>query len=135
MLVNILKIISLLILSLNLIVQGCMLLAAGAGAGAGAATVSYIKGELQTTYPTTLDKTWEATLAALRDLDVKVVYTERDKISGNIEAKRNDGTKIKITLSQEGMGITLLKIRVGLFGDDTYSRAINSRIASRLGIK
>ena len=132
---NILRIISLFILLLNLMVQGCMLLAAGAGAGAGVATVSYIKGELQTTYPTSLDKTWDATLGALKDLDVKVVYTERDRINGNIEAKRSDGTKIKINLFQEGTGTTLLKIRVGVFGDDAYSRAINSRISSRLGIK
>ncbi len=132
---NILKIFSLLILSLNLLIQGCMLLAVGAGAGAGVATVSYIKGELQTTYPTTLDRAWDATLGALKDLDIKVIHTERDKITGNIEARRNDGTKIKIELSQGGAGTTLLKIRVGIFGDETYSQTINSRIASRLGIK
>ncbi len=132
---NILKIFSLLILSLNLLIQGCMLLAVGAGAGAGVATVSYIKGELQTTYPTTLDRAWDATLGALKDLDIKVIHTERDKITGNIEARRNDGTKIKIELSQGGTGTTLLKIRVGIFGDETYSQTINSRIASRLGIK
>jgi len=133
--VNLLKVMSFLFLSINLLLQGCMLLAAGAGAGAGVATVTYIKGELQTTYPTSLDKTWDATLLALRDLDIKVIYTERDKINGNIEARRNDGTKIKISLTQEGTGTTLLKIRVGVFGDDSYSRAINSRIASRLGVK
>lgn len=112
-----------------------MLLAVGAGAGAGVATVSYVKGELQTTYPTTLDKTWDATLGALKDLDLKILFTERDKITGNIEARKNDGTKIKISLLQEGTGTTILKIRVGLFGDEAYSRAINSRIASRLGVK
>lgn len=133
--VKIFKIFSLLILSLTLMVQGCMLLAVGAGAGAGVATVSYVKGELQTTYPTTLDKTWDATLGALKDLDLKILFTERDKITGNIEARKNDGTKIKISLLQEGTGTTILKIRVGLFGDEAYSRAINSRIASRLGVK
>lgn len=132
---KIFKIFSLLILSLTLMVQGCMLLAVGAGAGAGVATVSYVKGELQTTYPTTLDKTWDATLGALKDLDLKILFTERDKITGNIEARKNDGTKIKISLLQEGTGTTILKIRVGLFGDEAYSRAINSRIASRLGVK
>lgn len=132
---NFLKVMLFLFLSINLLLQGCMLLAAGAGAGAGVATVTYIKGELQTTYPASLDKTWDATLLALKDLDIKVIYTERDKINGNIEARRNDGTKIKISLTQEGTGTTLLKIRVGVFGDDSYSRAINSRIASRLGVK
>lgn len=112
-----------------------MLLAAGAGAGAGVATVSYIKGELQSNYPASLDRTWEETLGALKDLDIKIVYTERNKVNGNIEGRKNDGTKIKITLFQETTGTTLVKIRVGVFGDDAYSRVINSRIASRLGIK
>jgi len=122
-------------LSINFMLQGCVLLAVGAGAGAGVGTVAYIKGELQTTYASSLDRTWEATLGALKDLDIKVIATEKDKIKGDIEARKADGTKVKIALSQAGTGTTLVKIRVGLFGDDASSRAINGQIASRLGVK
>jgi len=40
-----------------------------------------------------------------------------------------------VFLMISGPGTTLVKIRVGTFGDETESRAINSKIASRLGVK
>ena len=40
-----------------------------------------------------------------------------------------------VFLMISGPGTTLVKIRVGMFGDEEESRAINSKIASRLGVK
>ena len=123
-----------LLLLMSLFLQGCMLLALGAGAGAGAGTVAYIKGELRTTYASSLDRTWNATLAALRDLDIRVVSNRKDETKGEIEARQSDDTKVKIAMEPSGPNTTLVKIRVGMFGDDAASRAINSKIASRLGV-
>jgi major membrane immunogen (membrane-anchored lipoprotein) len=122
------------LLFMSLLLQGCMLLALGAGAGAGAGTVAYIKGELRTTYASSMDRTWNATLRALRDLDIIIVSSRKDETKGEIQARQSDDTKVKIAMEPSGPNTTLVKIRVGMFGDDAASRAINSKIASRLGV-
>jgi len=128
-------IILILVMCLSLTLQGCLLLAAGAGAGAGAATVAYVKGELKTTYAASLNRTWDATLGALKDLQINVRSTKKDATGGNIEATKADGTSVKINLEPAGPNTTSVRIRVGLFGDEEASRVINRQIASKLGVK
>jgi hypothetical protein len=123
------------VLSLSCMLQGCVLLAVGAGAAAGAGTVAYLKGELQTTYAASLDQTWEAAQGALKDLNYRIISRQKDDPEGEIEAKRIGEDTVKIHLMISGPGTTLVKIRVGMFGDEKESRAINSKIASRLGVK
>ncbi len=122
------------LLSLSLMLQGCVLLAVGAGAAVGAGTVAYIKGELQITYATHFDQTYQATQDALGDLDYRILSTQKDATEGEIEAKRVGGESVKVKLSVSGRGTTLVKIRVGIFGDEAASRTIERKIASRLGL-
>jgi hypothetical protein len=122
-------------LSLSFMLQGCVLLAVGAGAAAGAGTVAYLRGELQTTYAASLDQTWEAAQGALKDLNYRIISSQKDDPEGEIEAKRVGEDTVKIHVMISGPGTTLVKIRVGMFGDEKESRAINSKIASRLGVK
>lgn len=121
------------LVGMSFMLQGCILLAVGAGAAAGVGTVAYLKGELQTAYAASLDRTWEATLDALKDLKYRIISSERGGEGGVIEAKLVGGDKVKISLSISGPGTTLVKIRVGVFGDESVSRTINSKIASKLG--
>jgi hypothetical protein len=115
--------------------QGCgALVAGGAGAAAGAGTVAYVRGELQSTYPASFDRTWNATLAALQESDLRVTETERDGAQGTINARRTDDTAVTVNLERAGPGTTTVKIRVGVFGDEELSRAIHRRIASQLGV-
>ncbi|MEI9478170.1 MAG: DUF3568 family protein [Deltaproteobacteria bacterium] len=123
------------LLFLSFMLQGCVLLAVGAGAAAGAGTVAYLKGELQTTYAASLDRTWEAALGALKDLNYRIISSQKEGPEGEIEAKRVGEDTVKVILMISGPGTTLVKIRVGIFGDEAVSRAINSRIASGLGVK
>jgi hypothetical protein len=120
---------------MSFMLQGCVLLALGAGAAAGVGTVAYLKGELQTTYAASLDRTWEASLDALEDLNYTVISSEKGEAEGVIEAGQVGGDKVKINLSIEGPGTTLVKVRVGIFGDESVSRTINGRIASNLGVQ
>jgi hypothetical protein len=133
--VNMIKAMMIALLFMSFMLQGCVLLAVGAGAAAGAGTVAYIKGELQTTYAASLDRTWNATLEALRDLDYKVITSEKGGAEGEIEAKQIGGDKVKVALSISGPGTTLVKIRVGVFGDEAISRAISDKIAQKLGLR
>jgi hypothetical protein len=126
------KVILCVLLFLSFILQGCVLLAIGTGAAAGAGAVAYIKGELQTTYGASLDQTYQATLDALEDLDYRILSTQKDGTEGEIEAKRVGGDSVKVKLSVSGRGTTLVKIRVGIFGDEAASRTIERKIASRL---
>ena len=113
-----------------LILQGCV---AVIGAGAGAGTVAYVRGELQTTYAASFNRTWEASLTALKDLGITVYNTDKDATEGNIEATKADGTKVKINLKPAGSDTTSVKIRVGIFGDEEVSRTISNQISKRLG--
>ena len=125
----------LVLICMGSMLQGCLLLAAGAGAGAGVATVAYVKGELKTTYAASLNQTWDAALGALKDLRINIYSTKKDATEGDIEATKADGTKVKIALEPAGPDTTSVRIRVGTFGDEEASKVINRQIASRLGVK
>jgi hypothetical protein len=123
----------LILLGMSFMLQGCAALVVG-GAG-GAAAVAYVKGELETTYGASLDRTYDASLKALKDMQITVLSSKKDATAGTIEATKADGTKVKVSLETAGPGSTLVKIRVGTFGDKDVSMAINSKIGSNLGIK
>lgn len=89
---------------------------------------------VRTTYAASLDQTWEAAQGALKDLNYRIISTRKDDPEGEIEAKRIGDETVKIHVMISGPGTTLVKIRVGMFGNEEESRAINSKIASRLGV-
>jgi hypothetical protein len=124
------KCIGLVLLCSVLMMLGCV---AVIGAGAGAGTVAYIRGELQTTYAASFNRTWDASLAALKDLGITVYNTKKDATEGDIEATKADGTKVKINLKPTEPDTTAVKIRVGIFGDEEVSRTIGNQISKRLG--
>jgi len=123
------------LLSLSLMLEGCVLLVAGAAGGAGAGTVAYVKGELKATYAAPLERTWKASLEALESLDIQVSRAEKDDAGGTIEARRVDGTKVTLSVAPAGPDTTTVKIRIGLFGDQEASQTIHRRIAANLGTK
>ena len=122
--------------ALMVTVCGCayLILAVG-GAGVGAATYAYITGELKIEYPRSYDAVWDATLKALRDLDITIEEGKTDKLSGKIKAKRASGTPVKIKIKTKGSKITLVKIRVGIFGDKQSSIGIMEAIDPYLGVQ
>jgi hypothetical protein len=130
--VNIMKAILFVLLTMSLGLQGCMLLAVGAGAAAGAGTMVYFEGESQTAYASSLDRTWNASLEAVKDLNFRIIATQKKETEGNIEAKKMGGKKVRIALSIAGPETTFVKIRVGIFGDEMASGVIRDRIALRL---
>lgn len=115
------------------ILTGCLAAAAvGGAAAAGAGTVAYIKGELKATEEATLDKTWEATVGAVDELDFLVINKIKDAVSAELEAKTADNKTVKIELTRVTENLTDISIRIGTFGDETLSRYILSKIEARL---
>jgi len=113
---------------------GCAaaLLAGAVGGAAAVGTAAYVNGEHTQVYKTNLDRTWMATLAALKDMNIRVDNSRKDASGGTIEAERTDGTDVNINAEPTEGGSTQVKIRVGTFGDQATSEAIQQRIAARL---
>ena len=113
--------------------SGCAVVVVGAVAGAGAATYAYVNGEVQSTLPATMDKTWGATQAAMKDLEFKVTTTTKDALNAELNATTADGKAIKIKLKRVSDTATEVGIRVGKFGDKQASDLILDKIKQHLG--
>jgi hypothetical protein len=109
---------------------GCAAAVVGGAAGAGA--VLYSQGELKSTQNAELDKVYDASLAALDDLNLDVISKDKDGLSGKIVAKAENGDNIDIKLEQLPNDITEIKIRVGAFGNEDRARLIEQEIRERL---
>ena len=115
--------------------SGCVVVAVGAVAGAGAATYAYVNGEVQSTLSATLDNTWVATQAAVKDLQFKLGKTSKDALNAHLECTTADGKSITIKLKRVSDTLTEVDIRVGKFGDQKVSDMILDKIKAHLGAK
>ena len=111
---------------------GCVpLLLAGAGGAAGA--YFYKKGELVVPYDKPYESVWVATLNAVQDRNITVEQKAKDGLSGTIKGRRAGGSGVKIKVLNKAAGTTVVKIRVGTFGDKQASLLIKQAIDRRLG--
>jgi hypothetical protein len=108
---------------------GCLVVAAGA---AGAGTYAYVTGELSTVEEASLDKCWSATQAAVKDLQFTVKEQSKDALQGRLVAQQADKTDITIKLDRETDKLTKIRIRVGVFGDESTSRLVMDKIKSKM---
>ncbi len=120
-----------LILGLMLL-PGCTLFWVGAGAGGGVGTYAYVTGELKREYHASLNRTWAATVQALKALELRIEETQKDQLGGKIEARRGDGEAVKVALEPTAHKSTVVRIRVGFFGDRGASERIGKAIETRL---
>lgn len=117
-------------LSAGILLQsGCVIVAAGA---AGAGTVAYVRGELESTVPSSLAKSMQATRAAVEQLKLIKISDKEDALAGVFVARTADDKRIEVKLTAVGEGMTKVQIRVGVFGDRTVSTAVFDRIKANL---
>lgn len=112
--------------------SGCAVVALLAGGGAGAGTIAYISGELKSTEEASIDSTWQATEKAIQELEFFATSKQKDAISAKLIARGAADKKIVITLKKVAENLTEVKIRVGIFGDESVSRMILDRIKKHL---
>ena len=105
--------------------SGCVVVAAGA---AGAGTVAYLRGELDATVTGPLDTVDAAANRAVQRLQFVKISEAKDALVAEIVARTAQDKKITITLNKVGDTLTRVRIRVGLFGDETISRALLDQI-------
>ncbi len=114
---------------------GCAaFIAAGAGAGVGIGAAEYIRGELKQVYAASMEKSWEASLAAAAQLNMNITEKSLDQADRSrlIKGKTKEGKDFKITLEANSPEVTTVLVRIGVFGDEAYSRKIQEAIAQNL---
>ena len=110
--------------------SGCALFLVGGAAAAGAGTVAYVDGELKETEDVAYDTAYDATLAAMSDLQYAVVDKSKGGLTTKILARTSGDKKIQVTLNKQSASVTEIRIRVGTFGDESLSRQILDKIKS-----
>ncbi len=113
-----------------MLLQGCVVLLAGAAVGAGA--VVYTRGELKDVESASLESVHRATLSMLKDLALMPQSDIQDGLGAKIEARAVGGKTVTIKLKNQGAKLTEISIRVGMFGDETSSRQMLAKIQAKL---
>jgi hypothetical protein len=114
---------------------GCALfVVAGAGAAVGIGTAEYIGGELKQAYAAPMEKTWNASIATTDELKMRTTEKSIDNQDKNriIKGRTEDGKDFQIALENLGKDVTMVKVRVGLFGDEKTSSTIHETISKKL---
>ncbi len=115
-----------------LVANGCALFLVAGGAAAGAGTIAYIKGELKAIEEASFDHAWEATQSAIEDMEFFVTSREKDAVSAELKARGAGDKKVTVKLEKVTPTLTELRIRVGVFGDESLSRQILEKIRQYL---
>jgi uncharacterized protein YceK len=115
---------------LAVLVSGCAAVLVGAAAGAGA--VAYKAGELISTESASIDKTWTANEKAFKELQLLGEAKEKDGLAARMEATGAGDKRIVVKLRNKGEKLTEVRIRIGVFGDEGYSRKILEKIKENL---
>lgn len=125
-------IVTLLLTTALALTSGCTLLLVGSAAAAGAGGYAYVNGEAKSTESASLDKTWRAAQAAMKDLQFSVVGQSKDALEGRLTARNATDKKITIRVKKVSDSLTEMRIRVGVFGDESLSRIIHDAIKKGL---
>ena len=122
------------ILALMGLTSCALLIGAGVVAGAGVGTAQYIRGELQQAYAAPMEKTWNATLAAVDALKMKASEKSIDSLDQNrvIKGQTEEKNDFQISFEALSKDVTMVKVRIGMFGDEAYSSKIHESIAKNL---
>ena len=111
------------------LLQGCMLAVVGVGA---AGTIAYIRGDLEAVESKPINAVYEATLTAVKELELTVTEKSKDALEARIVVRDSQDRKTTIKLKTTAEETTKLSIRVGTFGSETRSRLIYQKIREQL---
>ena len=110
--------------------SGCVALVVGAAGGAAGAV--YVMGKLTEELSYDVPAVHGATLAAMKELELKLSEDRADKLSAHLESEFADRAHVWIDLESIGESRTRVTIRVGLTGDEVRSKKILETIEQSL---
>ncbi|MBI4713434.1 MAG: DUF3568 family protein [Planctomycetes bacterium] len=131
---KLLKALSMATLLFSLSLSGCAAALLAGGAAAGIGIYKYVNGELERKYPAGMQKCWQASVAAMEQYQFTIDSSTKDGISGQLNAKRADGTPITIAFELISENVTSLRVRVGSFGDRDVAERVHEKIRENFGI-
>ncbi len=115
-----------------LAVQLCGCAAFLVGSAVGAAGVIWAKGRLQEELNASPVQVHNATLTALKKLDLPVKKDASDQLTAKVESEFADGKYVWIDIKSASDTTTRIRIRVGSMGDEQRSRKLLDVIRSQL---
>ena len=89
-------------------------------------------GELAANENTPINTVWEASQRALEALELRVITRDKDALSAIIEAEGAEGKDVQVRLERLNDYSTMVKIKVGLLGDQLQSRLILDKIQEEI---
>ncbi len=121
-------------MSLLASVSGCVTTAVGGGPNVTAGTYSYLTRELEVIYGIPLADVWPRALAAVESLQLHIDHQTIDGLGGEIQARRADGTRVRVYLKPSGDHSTSVSVRVGDLGDREMSERVQRTLRQQVGI-
>lgn len=103
------------LISLSLIVSGCVALVAGAAAGAGG--YAWAKGKLTFTTAHGITEAHSAVISAFQDSGVKLITDETSALSGRLKGIMNSQDSVAVDLEPLSSNVTKIDVRVGFWGN------------------
>ena len=114
----------------TLTAQGCVPLVLGAAAGAGG--MSYIKGSVEKNIEHSIEDIHEATLKALKKLDIFVLDDDITRHEATFKAEYPNGKKVEVVVEALTERSSKIKVRVGILGDQDKGVTILNAILRHL---
>ncbi len=105
----------------------------GCSAVVGAGAWIYDKGSTEAYYAASYDRTWNATVTAIKKSHFRTLTVRKDATKGVIEIETPQGRKGTITVKPSDPGVTLVEMRFGTWGEKRTSEAFERRIRDNLG--
>jgi len=121
-------------LSLLANLGGCFTTAVGGGQSTTTGTYSYVTRDLVVIYGIPLADVWPRALAAVESLQLHIDRQNVDGLGGDIQARRADGTNVRVHLKPSGDHSTSISVRVGDLGDREQSERVHRTLRQQLGI-
>jgi hypothetical protein len=112
--------------------SGCAAVLVGGGAAAGAGGYAYMSGQLKSTEGASMDRVWEASQKAMKELGYVPATQRRDGFKAQLVARTVDDKKINLYLKRLSDNSTEIRIRVGVFGSESLSRLILEKTEKEL---
>lgn len=111
------------------LLNGCVVVAAGA---VGAGAVAYVRGELESSLEANLDTAYASTQRALARLEFAKIEENRSGVDARLVHRTALDKKVEIKLKKVTDRLTKIEIRVGVVGDQELSLTLLDKIRAEL---
>jgi hypothetical protein len=116
-----------------LVLLSCVaMFAGGCSKSVDGSSFNYASGNLSTTLAANVEKSYDASLKALQELQLEPTEKAKDALGGRLIAKTSADKKVKVMLTRVSDTTTELTISIGTVGDKAMSTTIYNKIMENL---